>query len=368
MSKYREDKAPILSYNRDADGYLTVTAAICRPGVFPYLRADGSRVMEAKLPDDIFNDSVLVGSRNRPVTDEHPPEPVNADNWSLYSRGFSHGDSIIDETEQLMKVTITVTDSKLIERIESGDQKEISIGFTTDVVEESGEYMGERYDCKQTNIRINHIAVTKAGRAGPMVAIRSDSATQNEIEGSAYMVTYKMDGKEYEVPSEIKSKLEALEARTDAAETKVKSYDDLQGRYDAVEAQLNDTAAQLEEAKKQALSPEQVEAAVSERIELVEGAKAIVGDSVDFKGMNARDIKVSVIKSIKGDSFDAADKSDEYVNAFYDASVTSAQNKGFSSTGENQMNTAFNKDSQGSDLQELRNRRSQLGQNKGGKK
>lgn len=368
MSKYREDKAPILSYNRDADGYLTVTAAICRPGVFPYLRADGSRVMEAKLPDDIFNDSVLVGSRNRPVTDEHPPEPVNANNWSLYSRGFSHGDSYIDEAEELMKVTITVTDSQLIERIESGSQKEISIGFTTDVVNESGEYMGERYDCKQTNIRINHIAVTKTGRAGPMVAIRSDSATQNEIEGSANMATYKIDGKEYEVPSEVKSKLEALEARTDAAETKVKAFDELQGRFDAVEAQLAETASQLEETQKQVLSPEEVEAAVNERIELVEGAKAVVGDSMDFKGMNARDIKIAVIKSVKGDSFEAEGKSEEYVNGFYESSVTSAQTKGFSSTGANHLGTATKQDSQGTSLEELRNRRSNIGKNKGGTK
>lgn len=154
------------------------------------------------------------------------------------------------------------------------------------------------------------------------------------------MAKYTIDGKEFEVPSEVKSKLDALEARLDAANTKVGEYDKLQGRYDALEADLTTTKQQLEEAKKTALTEDKLDAAVAARVALLDGARKFLGDAFDFTGKSDRDVKVAVIQKVKGADFKADGKSDDYINAFYDASVERARTDGFSSTGANSVFTA----------------------------
>ena len=55
---------------KDSYGFLTVTAPITRPGVFPYQRGDGTVQMEAKLPDDVFNDLAIYPAQAKSVTDD----------------------------------------------------------------------------------------------------------------------------------------------------------------------------------------------------------------------------------------------------------------------------------------------------------
>ncbi|AFC32145.1 hypothetical protein PM3016_5445 [Paenibacillus mucilaginosus 3016] len=341
MKLQRFDRAMVLDYQEDAAGFLTVRAGITRPGVFPYRRGDGGIQFEAKLPEDILSDAVVQSARAKPVTDEHPPEPVTLDNIQKYSRGMSHTDSRVEDDK--IVVTMTVTDRSLIERVRSGKQKEISIGFETDLIQEPGEYMGQRYDAKQTNIAINHIAIVARGRAGPHVAIRGDSAFEIDEEdineGGQTMAMYTIDGKEFEVPSEVKSKLDVLEARLDAANTKVGEYDKLQGRYDALEAERDTLKGDLENAKKQVLTADKLDAAIAARVALIDGARKFLGDSFDFSGKTDRDVKVAVIQKVKGADFKADGKSDEYIDAFYDASVERARTDGFTSTGANSVIT-----------------------------
>ncbi|MFB6475765.1 DUF2213 domain-containing protein [Paenibacillus glucanolyticus] len=366
MKYQRYDRAMVLDYHEEVNGYMTVTAAITRPGVFPYRRADGSIQFEAKLPDDIFSDMVIQSAKAKPVTDEHPPEPVTASNWQRYARGMSHTDSRVQGG--MLRVTLTVTDPALIDRIKSGDQQEISIGFETDLVAEQGMYQGQKYDFKQTNIDINHIAITKQGRAGPEVAIRGDSAAyQIDLEeGGSDMATYKIDGKEFEVPSEVKSYMDAQQARLDAANSKAGDYDKLQGRYDALEADNTRLKTELDEAKKSVLTQDELDAAVTARTELLSGARAFLGDSFDFTGKTDREVKLAVIEKVKGDDFKADGKSDEYIDAFFDATVERSKQDGFSSMGSNHLQTtgSYSTDSQ-KEIENLRAKRLNLKDSKG---
>ncbi|MDF2657772.1 MAG: hypothetical protein K0Q94_563 [Paenibacillus sp.] len=337
MRQQRYDRAMVLDYAEDKLGYLTVNAAIARAGVFPYRRHDSGIVFEAKLPSDIFAEAVVQSARAKPVTDEHPPEMVTLDNHQQYSKGMSHTDARVDGDR--LKVTLTVTDRALIDRVKSGHQKEISIGFLTDLIEEKGEYEGQRYDYKQTNIEINHIAIVRRGRAGPEVSIRADSAYEIENdEGGKNMPKYTIDGQEFEVPSEVKSHLDALIARLDAAGTKVKDFDALQGRYDALEADNGRLSTELEQAKKNSMTQDALDKAVNARVELLDGARKYLGDSFDFAGKSDREVKVSVIQKVKPD-FKADGKSDEYLDAFYEASVERVKADGFSSRGGNHLFT-----------------------------
>ncbi len=337
MKHQRYDKTLIQDYNETSEGYLTVTAPITRPGVFPYMRSDGTVQMEAKLPEEIFSDLTIQSAQAKPVTDDHPNDLVTLQNYNVYAKGTTHTDARVQDLK--LYVSFTVTDAGLIQKIMDG-KREISIGFLSDIVAESGTYQGQAYQYVQRNIEINHIAIVDEGRAGPEVAIRGDSAAymidSKDEGGKKNMAKYKIDGKEYEVDSAVKSFLEAQAAKLETANTKVKEFDKLQGKYDALESQLTQTKNELEEAKKSTLSADELDKKVSERIELITSAKAFLGDSFDFSGKTDREIKEAVIQKSKQD-FKGDGKSDDYINAFFDATVETVKANGFSSTGSNQM-------------------------------
>lgn len=335
MRIQRFDKAFIQDYQETPEGYLTVNAPITKPGVFPYMRADGSLKMEAKLPEELFSSTTIQSAQAKPVTDDHPGEPVTAANYKQYAKGMTHTDAAVKDNK--LWVSFTITDAALIQKVKSG-KRELSIGFLSDVRDEPGEYAGKRYDSVQRNIEINHLAVVDKGRAGPEVAIRGDSAAfmiDSDDKGGV-KVKYKIDGVEYEVDAAVKQFIEAQAARLDAAQAKAKEYDTLQGKYDALDAQLKQKEKELEEAKKNTLSADELDKKVNERMELITGASTLLGDSFDFTGKTDREIKEAVIQKVKPD-FKGDGKSDDYINAFYDATVEGAKRDGFSSTGANQM-------------------------------
>ncbi|WP_100523370.1 DUF2213 domain-containing protein [Mycobacteroides abscessus] len=346
MKKQRYDTSFITDYRETPEGYLTVTVPITRPGVFAYQRSDGTVQMEAKLPEDLFSDATIYSARSKPVTDDHPHEPVTVENYSRYSKGLSHTDSRVEDFK--LYVSMTITDKNLIQKIHDG-KKEISIGFLSDVVAEPGVYRGQNYEFVQRNIEINHIAIVDQGRAGPEVSIRGDSDAwqiDNQTKGGGDMPKYTIDGKEYEVDSTVKAYLDAQQARLDAANTKVKDFDSLQGRYDATEAKLKKAEADLEEAKKQNLSADELDKKVQARVELVSNASNYLGDSFDFTGKTDREIKEAVIQKANPD-FKGDGKSDEYIDAFFDATVDRVKADGFSSTGGNSLLTGDGKQTTG---------------------
>jgi len=351
----RFDKALINDYSETPEGYLTVTVPITRPGVFPYQRQDGTIQMEAKLPEEIFSDRTIESAKSKPVTDDHPNEPVTLQNFSRYAKGLSHTDAHVEDLK--LYVSMTITDEALIQKIYDG-KREISIGFLSDVVAETGTYQGQSYEYVQRNIEINHIAIVDQGRAGPEVAIRSDSdAWQIDSKGGkGNMAKYTIDGKEYEVDSTVKSFIEAQSAKLDAANTKIKEFDALQGRFDAMEAQLQAKEQELAEAKKNMLSADELDKKVNERIELITSAKTLLGDSFVFTGKTDREIKEAVIQKAKPD-FKGDGKSDEYINAFYDATIEHAKTDGFSSTGANSVITGDASGTTNTKIQELKAKR-----------
>lgn len=345
------------------EGYLTVNVPITRPGVFPYQRQDGTVQMEAKLPDEIFSDRTIYSARSKPVTDEHPNEPVTIDNHQQYSKGMSHTDSRVEDLK--LYVSLTITDKDLIQKVYDG-KREISIGFMSDVVAETGAYNGQNYEYVQRNIEINHIAIVDQGRAGPEVAIRSDSdAWQiDEKGGNTEMAKIKIEGTEYEVDPAVKAHIENLTSSKDDKEEeeenpkdKKKKTDDLdvlQGRFDALEVKLQNTETELANEKAKRTSADELDKKVEERVALINASQPILGDSFDFTGKSERQIKEAVISTAKAE-FKGDGKSDDYINAFFDATVEKVQSTGFSSVG---PNNAFTGDSGGDkELQEKKNQR-----------
>lgn len=353
----RYDKALILDFNETEDGYLNIDACpITRPGVFPY-RTDSGVEMEAKLPEELFSASTIESANAKPITDDHPTEPVNAANYGMYAKGMTHTDAAVKDNKVV--VSFTITDSKMIDKIQSG-KRELSIGFHADVTREKGHYDGMQYDSVQRNMRINHIAVVENGRAGSEVAIRADSAfmlddeevKKNKQTGGKKMPVLKIDNKDFEVDSAVESHVNGLNSQIAK----------LEGERDGLQTQVTSLNTQLEEAREGQLTADEMDEAVEARVKLLDSAKAFLGDSFEFKGKSDRAVKEAVITSIKKDA-DMKDRSDDYVNAFYDSLTSVANSKGF--TAGMNFSDAKDKDEEGKEeLEKKKNARLNLNKKK----
>src|SRR5690606_37114050 len=106
---------------------------------------------------------------HRPVTNDHPDEPVTADNWKQFAVGQTADE--IARDGQFIRVPLMVADAAAIKAIEDG-KRELSAGYTCDLAFEAGQTAsGEAYDAIQKNIRANHVAIVQRGRAGSEVRI-----------------------------------------------------------------------------------------------------------------------------------------------------------------------------------------------------
>lgn len=362
MKRQRYDKALIQDFSETPEGFMTVKAPITRPGVFPYMRQDGQIQMEAKLPEEIFSDHTVQSAKGKPITDDHPNEPVTLENYQTYAKGMTHTDAAVDDDK--LCVSMTITDKDLIQKIKNG-KRELSIGFLADVAMTAGELNGMHYDAVQRNVEINHVAVVDRGRAGPTVAIRGDavqefaymvdSKDQNKG-GNKQMAKYKFDGNEYEVDAAVKAHLDSLEAKLDAAETKAANADKLQAKADALQAKYDAKETELVEAKKQNLTQDELDAKVEERVGLISVAKPYLGDEFEFKGQPERAIKEAVIVKINPD-FKGDGKSGDYVNAYFDSMLDFSKKEGFHSDGVNNLQN-FNANTQAqSEIDKKRNAR-----------
>ncbi len=81
-----------------------------------------------------------------------------------------------------LHATETIFDAALIEDLANGKKVEVSIGFEADMEDAPGEYQGAKYDARQTNIRINHVAHVEKGRAGETVRAHLDAAIEHRLD------------------------------------------------------------------------------------------------------------------------------------------------------------------------------------------
>ena len=169
----RFDLGEIKSATRTPQGFLMCPGFATRVGVFPYMNSDGTIRRELRHPDDVFDPVSLATLKYAPVTNEHPPEMITPQNVEEYSKG--HSTERVEINRDLVDVDLIIESQDAIDAVEKEGKRELSSGYLADVIEEDGVYNGAPYDCRQKNIRYNHIAIVKRGRAGPEVRLRLDS-------------------------------------------------------------------------------------------------------------------------------------------------------------------------------------------------
>lgn len=289
------------------EGYLIVPAKLARTGIQEYRafelgltdREPLEIVRVYRSPEEVFHPDAVSSFDAQPVTDNHPAEFVNANNWSKLSRGFARK---VQRDGEYLVAELIVTDKALIKLVEKG-KVQVSNGYTADYDWTPGKTPdGQAYDAQQRNIRGNHVAIVDAARCGPACRVGDNQPT-----GATPMAVKKVtiDGIPFEMEEAAAAAVEKLvadrdthkQARDAAPKLVAVKVGDTTVHVDNAEPVLGlmtAHAAEVEALKKDVITPEQRDALVADWAQLMNDAKRLA-PTVDTKGKTCDAIRREVI-------------------------------------------------------------------------
>jgi len=317
----RYDTIP-LKATLTADGYLVdAQAVVARTGIQVYRNADGTTRRELRLPDEVFHPDALASFAGKPLTDDHPSEPVTARNFKKYAAGVVTGAAYADGDS--VRAPIIIHDGDTVDKALKGGKRELSVGYSVKLDETPGEWNGQPYDAIQREIRVNHLSLVRHGRAGNARLnldsgdAVSDFTSKEQQDMDKTMIQVKLDtGLTYDAAPEVAMELDRL--RGDNGKH-VQQVAGLQTKLDTAQAEIDALKAQvasIPQLKTDALATAREE--VKARAEL---DKVAAEFKVDASGKTDRELKELVIKTVRTDA-DLAGKSDDYINASFDLAVS----------------------------------------------
>lgn len=350
----RIDKLKLDSHRLDHDGYLHADNALAtRAGILVYHHADGSVTRELRHPDEVFKEDSASTLIQRPIVDNHPMSgKVTPDNIKHLSIGTC-GNKTERTDDDYLKISLLINDAAAISKITKKEKVELSCGYHADVVEESGEYNGERYDHVQKNIIYNHLALVNKGRAGEKARVYLDSEdaasddfdiepqTQLKFDNEKVKIMkikrnaiktkgFKIDAATIEIADESESAVQTILDQLDDAAVVINDLETLTSKLESEKSALQGKCDQLEEDKSKGIDPEKLDALASERADVC-GVATHLGMK-DFAKLDSAAIKHAIVlKANEGLTLDGKDES--YVNARYDSVVDQIKrdNKGLES-------------------------------------
>lgn len=335
-----EDRADASDIRITDDGYLVADVRCAKVGVQQYMASDvglpGHGLVSVYRPEStVFNKDSLATFAGKPVTLQHPPELVNAENWKQYAVG-DVGEDILRDGE-FIRVPIKLMDSEAIEAVKNGT-REISMGYSCDIKHEDGVTPeGQAYNAVQVGpIRINHLAIVDKARGGSKLRIGDSSIekwgaipindSQRSEKGGLQMpeVTKPvvvLGDAAIQVDDAAARVLEKFKADTSKQLSDAKSVAD--AAIAAKDAELAQLQAKLDDAQSKVLSDADIDARVAKRADLVSIASAIAPD-VKTAGLSDAAIRKAVVTAKIGDA--AIDgKSEAYIDARFDILADSAK-------------------------------------------
>lgn len=312
---------------KTSDGYLVATARVARSGIQVYDgaelgRPDLDKVRVYRPESEVFNDEAMKSFAYRPMTNNHPSEPVNATNWRDLSIGQTGGEVARDG--EYIRVPMVLMDGEAIKDYEAG-KRELSMGYSAEITFVDGvTETGEKYDAVQSNIRNNHLALVDKARAGDKARI-GDSGDLNKTAGDNQggMTMPKkivFDGITIEVSEQAAEAIAKLSADLAAAQAEMEqAAEDAAKQAEAKDAELAVKDAEIQKLKDSVMTPEKLDAEIKQRVELIGQAKQLV--DADYSGKTVEQIRKAAVVALIGDS--VADKSDAYIHARFDALLDS---------------------------------------------
>jgi hypothetical protein len=167
------DQGNVLRHEMTPEGFLNCYMRVSKVGDLQYHNADGSTRTEHVSKDSLFNADSVKSLKMKPVTFEHPPALLTAETAKGYSTGSTGHLTVPDGS--FLGITAVIHDKPTIDAILSGKAREVSCGYTCDLVKRAdGSF-------EQRNRQYNHVAITKKGRAGNSVSVHMDSVSDANI-------------------------------------------------------------------------------------------------------------------------------------------------------------------------------------------
>lgn len=310
----------------DEHGFLVDRPIVARIGAQIYKTPHGDRV-EFRPASEVFKADSLQSFAGKPLTIGHVTvTPKNAKDVVV---GSCSGAGI--PSGQGVEVPINVYAENAINSAKNKTAAELSVGYTSEDIEESGWGSNEtgeyillkdmkaddvipagwvKFDAVQTNIKVNHIAMVFRGRAG-IAKLNLDSIQEmpyySEVQltnEDLKMVKIKIDSAEVEVSENVAQHIATIQAAVATAQGKA---DGLEAERDILKSKLDGVPAQIEEAVKK------VKADISDHSAIVTAATEI---GIKCDGLDTKAIKAAYVKEVFGN--DVSTKTDAYIDNAFD--------------------------------------------------
>ncbi len=360
IPQHRFDKAQLTP-----QGFLEGVVPISRIGVFPYRNDDGTFRFELRHPKDVFEKKSLDSFRGLPINVEHE-ELMDSPDAIARSKVGQIGDTVYADGE-LVQANVKVDHPRGLDAIKSG-AVELSSAYSLDLMEESGVYEGQAYTHRQTNIRGDHLTLTKKARLGRK--LRLDSADPFDVECDSSnlpkerpMKKFNIDGIEYDAAPEVINFITKLKKTAqDAEEGKekaekdledekkagVKSMDGLKGQMAAANAETKTAKDALEKLEKDI--PTRAAAIAKDKADLMVVAQAVLpaAELSKVAAMDSADIRVAVIKA-KYPDIKMDGQSADFANGLFESVKASVKATGSQAFQENRATSADSSAQNGGD-------------------
>lgn len=286
---------------------LHKTALISRTGIYDYLAGElpgspaglppGTIVKVYRDAAEVFDKEALASFEYLPLTIDHPPAGVTPENFSKVAHGFTHAPVVKDGAHA--RVGVTLASAEILDAYAKG-RRELSAGYTMQLVWKSGMTAdGVPYDAEQRQIRGNHIALVKAGRAGSARVTDEKRNIMDEKELKALLD---------ELKAGLKEARDGLKAAQDSLAAVTKERDELKTKLDGMKT-LDE---QVAEGVKKAVAEKTARDAAIDKAKIY-APKLEVKDETTL-----RQVQEAAVKAARPDlALDG--KEDLYVSAVFDA-------------------------------------------------
>ena len=304
------------------EGFMQADADLSMTGVVEYMAAEFNDYQQfgASDPDDIirvyrppdtlFQDSTLKSFANKPVTNGHPVEgkvtPKNARREQIGHIGDS-----VNRRGNSIRGRLTITDENAIKDVQNGILG-LSVGYNGRIVAEKGfTGEGEQYDAVLQTMVGNHVALTDNPRARDARIL--DSKKRNKT-----MSKVKINGIEVDVND---SAMQAVQTLIDQSEADQKEMEVLKAKLAKMADERKEIEAQIKKLSGER-NDEAIEKKVQARLALVDSIHKVLPE-FDCNNKTAKEIKIAFVHSFN-DTFNAEDKSNDYIDASFDTALTFA--------------------------------------------
>jgi len=298
------------------EGFLRVPGKVARTGIQQYLACelgldgDPNRVINVYRPEEeVFAADSLASYDSSDITLQHPDTLVDSSNYSRTVKGVVRGPGVRTD-DDWVQCNLIVKAKDAVDAIMAGTC-ELSAGYTATYDDTPGTAPdGTPYQFRQTNIRINHVAVVDRARAGSSARIFDTKTTGDKAMHQIVTDT----GRVLEVAdAAVADAFDRLNKRvSDAEATATKA----QATNDGLQAKVDDLTGKLEQAVI-ASSDEAIKQRVEQIAQVQSKARKVAGDTFSCDSVNATDIMRAAL-ALRHPKRDFADKSADYVQAAFD--------------------------------------------------